>query len=119
MPGGLDGPAAQATFDTPTALVLDARGTIYVADARLGAIRRIGADGQVATLALSDPEADDAAAAPAAVAGAHARRLSVHRRHGARPHPAARAHRAAGRADRHRNRHPDRRRGVAALCAPG
>ncbi|UUZ50215.1 hypothetical protein LP420_09750 [Massilia sp. B-10] len=63
MPGGLDGPAAQATFDTPTALVLDARGTIYVADARLGAIRRIGADGQVATLALSDPEADDAAAA--------------------------------------------------------
>lgn len=60
VPGGLDGPAAQATFDTPTALVLDARGTIYVADARLGAIRRIGADGQVSTLALSDPEADDA-----------------------------------------------------------
>ena len=60
VPGGQDGAAAVATFDTPVALAVDARGAIYVADARLGAIRRIGADGLVSTLALSDPEADDA-----------------------------------------------------------
>jgi streptogramin lyase len=59
VPGAQDGAAALATFDTPVALVLDPRGGMYVADARLGAIRRIGADGQVSTLALSDPEADD------------------------------------------------------------
>lgn len=60
VPGGLDGAAATATFDTPAALVVDPKGNIFVADARLGAIRRIGADGQVSTLALSDPQADDA-----------------------------------------------------------
>lgn len=59
-PGAQDGGADVATFDTPAALAVDAQGRIYVADARLGAIRRIGADGQVSTLVLSDPEADDA-----------------------------------------------------------
>lgn len=60
VPGQLDGPAAQAMFDTPVALAVDAHANIYVADARHGAIRKVGADGQVSTLALSDPEADDA-----------------------------------------------------------
>ena len=59
IPGSQDGPAAQAMFDTPTALVVDGTGVLYVADARLGAIRKLGLDGQVSTLALSDPEADD------------------------------------------------------------
>lgn len=58
--GGLDGAAAQAMFDTPTALAIDRNGVVFVADGRLGAIRRLGTDGQVGTLALSDPEADDA-----------------------------------------------------------
>jgi len=59
VPGNLDGPAAQAMFDTPTALAIDAQGAVFVADTRHGAIRKLGLDGIVTTLALSDPEADD------------------------------------------------------------
>lgn len=59
VPGHLDGPAAQAMFDTPTGIAVDAAGAVYVADTRHGAIRKLGPDGQVVTLALSDTEADD------------------------------------------------------------
>jgi hypothetical protein len=50
-PGYLDGAALGAQFDTPCALVLDAAGQIYIADARNEAIRKLGADGQVGTVA--------------------------------------------------------------------
>lgn len=57
--GMLDGPAAAAMFDTPSGIAIDDKGVLYVADTRLGAIRRLGADGVVTTLAQSIPEADD------------------------------------------------------------
>jgi sugar lactone lactonase YvrE len=59
FPGLADGPAAQALFDTPTGLALDAKGNLFIADSQNGAIRRLGADGQVSTLAQTDPAADD------------------------------------------------------------
>jgi streptogramin lyase len=48
-PGDTDGAGAQARFDTPTALVVDAQGIVWVADTRNNAIRRIGPDGTVTT----------------------------------------------------------------------
>ena len=48
-PGNLDGVGAAARFDTPTALAVDARGIVWVADTRNNAIRRIAADGTVTT----------------------------------------------------------------------
>ncbi|MBD8697658.1 gluconolaconase [Stenotrophomonas sp. CFBP 13718] len=49
--GFVDGPAHQARFHTPSALARDAAGVVYVADTGNHAIRRIGLDGQVSTLA--------------------------------------------------------------------
>lgn len=49
--GFADGPALQARFHTPSALARDASGVLYVADTGNHAIRRIGTDGQVTTLA--------------------------------------------------------------------
>jgi len=49
--GWRDGPALQAQFHTPSAIALDAAGTVYVADTGNHAIRRIGRDGTVSTLA--------------------------------------------------------------------
>jgi sugar lactone lactonase YvrE len=48
-PGDVDGVGAQARFDTPTALVVDAQGIVWVADTRNDAIRRIAPDGAVTT----------------------------------------------------------------------
>ncbi len=59
LPGFADGPGALARFDTPTGLALDDKGNLFIADTHNGAIRRLGADGQVATLAKADLEADD------------------------------------------------------------
>ncbi len=50
-PGDADGPALSASFDTPCALLVDADGALLVADTRNDAIRRIGKDGAVTTLA--------------------------------------------------------------------
>jgi len=58
-PGLADGPAAAALFDTPTGLAIDRRGTLFIADTQNGAIRALGADGQVRTLARAEPQADD------------------------------------------------------------
>lgn len=58
-PGQLDGPGAAAMFDTPAAIAASADGVLYVADVRSGAIRRIGLDGQVLTLAHTPPDVDD------------------------------------------------------------
>ena len=50
-PGFADGPALQARFDTPSALARDWHGALYVADSGNHAIRRVGRDGRVTTLA--------------------------------------------------------------------
>ncbi len=50
-PGDVDGPGALARFDTPTGVAVDAMNRVYVADLRNNAIRRIGASGEVATIA--------------------------------------------------------------------
>ncbi|MBN6150752.1 gluconolaconase [Xanthomonas sp. AmX2] len=49
-PGYADGAAADARFDTPTDLEVDAGGTLWIADLRNDAIRRLSPDGQVRTL---------------------------------------------------------------------
>lgn len=59
VPGLLDGPAAQAMFDTPTALAVDQAGVLYIADTAAGAIRKLGPDGQVSTLLQTLDGADD------------------------------------------------------------
>lgn len=49
--GFADGPGAAARFDTPSALAIDAAGTLYVADTGNHAIRCVAPDGRVTTLA--------------------------------------------------------------------
>src|SRR5476649_2741749 len=50
-PDDIDGPALQARFDTPCALAVAADGTLLIADTRNNAIRKLGIDGQVSTIA--------------------------------------------------------------------
>lgn len=57
MPGDADGPALAASFDTPCALAIDIDGALLVADTRNDAIRRIGRDGAVSTVARA-PEGE-------------------------------------------------------------
>ena len=66
VPGVEDGPAADARFDTPCGVTVDAGGILYVADTGNGAVRRLEPDGAVTTIAL---EADSAPLRPIAVAG--------------------------------------------------
>ena len=66
--GFQDGPAALALFDTPTAIVLDPAGNLYVADSQNGAVRRIGVDGLVTTLAQSAPGPEPLLVRPGALA---------------------------------------------------
>jgi murein DD-endopeptidase MepM/ murein hydrolase activator NlpD len=49
--GFADGVGAEAKFGTLSALAIDARGTLYVADTGNNAIRRVTADGRVTTIA--------------------------------------------------------------------
>ncbi|NVM78561.1 sugar lactone lactonase YvrE [Duganella sp. SG902] len=49
--GKADGPAAQALFDTPTGLAVSATGELYIADTANHAIRKLGKDGAVSTIA--------------------------------------------------------------------
>ena len=48
--GRADGAATAAEFDTPCAVALDSRGTVYVADTGNDALRRIDPDGSVSTV---------------------------------------------------------------------
>ena len=50
VPGDADGPALQAGFDTPCALVLGDDGALLIADTRNNAIRKLGKDGIVSTV---------------------------------------------------------------------
>lgn len=50
-PGSLDGTGTAAAFDTPSAIVVDKNGLLFVADTGNDAIRRIDKDGVVTTLA--------------------------------------------------------------------
>jgi streptogramin lyase len=49
--GYADGPGASAAFNTPSALTLDRKGNLYVADTGNNAIRRVAPDGSVTTIA--------------------------------------------------------------------
>jgi DNA-binding beta-propeller fold protein YncE len=55
--GNADGPAAQALFDTPTGLAINADGELFIADTANHAIRKLGKDGNVSTIAA--PKEDD------------------------------------------------------------
>lgn len=57
-PGYVDGLLAAAQFDTPTSVVVDAKGTLYVADTSNGALRKLAPDGQVSTIAIA-PEGEE------------------------------------------------------------
>lgn len=50
-PGAADGPGPQALFDTPSGLALTAAGELLIADSGNDAIRKLGKDGQVSTVA--------------------------------------------------------------------
>ncbi len=63
--GRVDGPALQASFNTPSGIAADAQGNLYVADTGNHAIRRIGTDGQVTTLAGGEQGYADGPAAQA------------------------------------------------------
>jgi sugar lactone lactonase YvrE len=52
MPGDADGAALAAGFDTPAAIAVAADGALYVADTGNDAIRKIGPDGRVSTVAV-------------------------------------------------------------------
>ncbi|MYN19487.1 gluconolaconase [Rugamonas sp. FT107W] len=49
--GDVDGPGAQAQFNGPTGLALGAAGELYIADTGNHAIRKLGKDGSVSTVA--------------------------------------------------------------------
>jgi sugar lactone lactonase YvrE len=51
MRGFADGVGVEARFDTPSGVAIDASGVLYVADTGNHAIRRIGTDGTVTTIA--------------------------------------------------------------------
>jgi len=56
-PGDVDGPGAQARFDTPCAVFVDAHGRIVVADTLNDALRAIDAAGNVTTIARAAVDA--------------------------------------------------------------
>jgi len=70
-PGMLDGGAMAAAFDTPCAIAVDKVGVLFVADTGNDAIRRIGGDGVVSTLAIPAEDGVDPLWRPVALAATH------------------------------------------------
>jgi len=70
--GLADGPAAEARFDLPTGLLATPDGALLIADTGNDAIRRLGPDGMVSTIAVA-PEDDRVSLlrAPVALARSH------------------------------------------------
>ena len=69
---GDDGPATEARLDFPTALAVDAAGTIYIADRGHDRVRRVDAEGTITTLAGTGEagfSGDGGAAAEAQLSG--------------------------------------------------
>ena len=71
LPGHRDGAADMAAFDTPSAIAAGPDGALYVADTGNDAIRRIGKDGTVSTLALPPGDLDGPPALPVALTPTH------------------------------------------------
>jgi uncharacterized protein (TIGR03437 family) len=63
--GGDGGPASGASFDTPTGMVMDTAGNLYVADTNNHRIRKIGTDGKISTFAGDGNAADFGDGGPA------------------------------------------------------
>jgi len=63
--GGDGGGATGALFDTPTALVLDAAGNLYIADTGNNRIRKVGVDGNISTFAGTGNAASSGDGGPA------------------------------------------------------
>lgn len=76
-PGFVDGIGAQARFDTPSGLALDATGALWIADTGNHALRRVAPDGTTTTLALHGDEPDAAPASPVSIAIDAQQRLYV------------------------------------------
>lgn len=57
--GLADGAAAQALFDTPTGIAVNAGGELFVADTANHAVRKLGRDGMVSTIAAAAPDDRD------------------------------------------------------------
>ena len=70
QPGWVDGPGAQARFDTPTDLKFDSHGNLWVADLQNDALRTIGIDGMVSTR-VGMPEGERVLWGPMALAITH------------------------------------------------
>ncbi len=76
--GDADGPAAQARFDTPCAVVVEPQGRIVVADTRNDALRAIDVAGNVTTIArLAPTDADKLLHRPVSLARTKEGRLLV------------------------------------------
>jgi uncharacterized protein (TIGR03437 family) len=63
--GGDGGGATGALLDTPTALVLDAAGNLYIADTNNNRIRKVGTDGNISTFAGTGEAASSGDGGPA------------------------------------------------------
>ncbi len=63
--GGDGGGATGALLDTPTAVVLDAAGNLYIADTNNHRIRKVGTDGNISTFAGNGNAADFGDGGPA------------------------------------------------------
>jgi uncharacterized protein (TIGR03437 family) len=66
--GGDGGGATGALMDTPTAVVLDAAGNLYIADTNNNRIRKVGTDGNIITFAGTGNAASNGDGGPAASA---------------------------------------------------
>nr|WP_229223491.1 gluconolaconase [Duganella sp. sic0402] len=67
--GMADGAAAQALFDTPSGIAVSAGGELFVADTANHAIRKLGKDGNVSTIAVArDDDRDSLLRSPVGIA---------------------------------------------------